>query len=71
MQCEEDKRDPSLDIGDRAIPFSPSAIRKPPFVGIERHGQLVFQFMDELELNRVQISVRRDDSVPEQGNQYS
>ena len=71
MQGEKDQGDPTLDVGYGAISLAPTFVSKPPFVSIERYGQLAFEFMDDLELHRVQIPVRRDDPMPEQGNQHS
>ena len=71
MQGEEDQGNPTSDAGGGAMSLAPASIREPPFAGMERRRQFAFGFMDDPELDPVQIPVRRDDPMPEPGNRHS
>jgi len=65
VQTEEGQRNPPLDVGHGAIDPSASLLGKPPLVHIERRRKRLLEFVDDLELHGVQISVGFDDAMPQ------
>ena len=71
MKSDKRNGNPSLDIGHRVIRLSLSFTCYLPFIVEQRCRQLPLQFVNYLELHRVEVPVRLDDLMPQQGDRNS
>ena len=66
MQDEKCPGNPPLDIGHGAIRPSLPLFGQAPLAHVRHRRQVLFEFVDQLELHAVQIPVRPDNPMPEQ-----
>lgn len=65
MKSDEHKWNPPFNAGHRTIRLASPLFCYLPLVVKERHGQVLFEFVNQLELHGVQVAVGLDDLVPE------
>ena len=69
MQDEKRPGNPAFDFSHGTVRLASSLFGKLPLLCVGPRRQVLFKFVDELELHAVQILVRLDDSVPEKADE--